>query len=60
MGEGLVQFAALGLGDEGFEETCRAALGLYGLAVDDVDHLLDARQRWVVDYALRLAVPADR
>ena len=62
MGEGWrqAQSAALGLGDEGFEETCRAALGLYGLAADEVYPLFDARQRKVVDHALRLAVPAGR
>lgn len=50
MGEGWrrTQSAALGLGDEGFEATCRAALNLYGLAVDNVDDLLDERQRGVV------------
>lgn len=52
MGEewGLTQSAALGLGDEGFEETCRAALGLYGLAVDEAYHLFNGRQERVVGY----------
>lgn len=53
MGEGwrVAQSATLGLGDEGFEETCRAALRLYDLAADEVDHLLDERQQRVVSHA---------
>lgn len=53
MGEGwaLAQSAALGLGDEGFEPTCRTALNLYGLAVDDVEYLFDGRQRGVANHA---------
>ena len=39
------QRAALGLDDERFGETCRAALRLYRLAADDVSHLLPARRR---------------
>ncbi|HKH11204.1 MAG TPA: hypothetical protein VKA73_08670 [Rubrobacter sp.] len=61
MGEGWVmaQSVALGLDDEGFEETCRAALGLYGLAVDDVDHLFDERKQRVVRHARELGDLAD-
>jgi hypothetical protein len=57
MGEGWrrTRSAALGLGDEGFEETCRAALGLYALAVHEARDLFDGRQRGVVDYALGIA-----
>lgn len=57
MGDGWAraQAAALGLADEGFEETCRAALRLYVLAADSVRHLLDERQRPVVDHACALA-----
>ncbi len=57
MGEGwrVAQSAALGLGDEGFEETCGAALRLYGLAVDETHPLLDKRQQWVVRHARDLA-----
>ncbi len=38
-----------------FEETCTAALKLYGLAADEVWHLLDGRQNEVVDHALGMA-----
>jgi hypothetical protein len=57
MGEGWrrAQSAALGLGDEGFEPTCRAALKLHGLAVDDVYQMFDERQRGVVHQARDLA-----
>jgi hypothetical protein len=57
VGEGWrrTQSAALGLGDEGFEPTCRAALKLYGLAVDDVYQMFDERQRGVVHQARDLA-----
>ncbi|MDP8901718.1 MAG: nucleotidyltransferase domain-containing protein [Actinomycetota bacterium] len=53
MGEGWhqAQFAALGLNGEPFEETCRAALGVYGLAADEAQSLLDERQRRVVRHA---------
>jgi len=54
MGEG-AQSAALGLDGEGFEETCRAALKLYGLAVDDAYRMCDKPQRGVVGHALGLA-----
>ena len=49
------QFVALGLGGEAFEETCKAALRLYGLAADDVRHLFDRRQGDVVKRARELA-----
>ena len=51
----VAQSAALGLNGEPFEETCRAALKLYGLAVDDVYQLLDERQRGVANHARLLA-----
>ena len=66
MGEGwrLAQSAALGLNGEPFEETCRAALKLYGLAVDNAYQLLDERQRGVANHArlrpLRASLPACR
>ena len=56
----VAQSAALGLGDEGFGETCRAALGLYGLAAQGVRSCLNARQRGVVEHALGLALSIDR
>jgi len=49
------QAAALGQGDETFEETCKAALRLYELAAVEVAPLLDERQGDVVDYALAMA-----
>ncbi len=49
------QAAALGLDDEPFDETCRAALGLYGLAADEAKNLFDGRQERVVRHALGLA-----
>ena len=48
------QSTALGLHDESFEETCRAALRLYGLAADEVQNLFDERQERVVRDALGL------
>jgi hypothetical protein len=53
-----LQSAALGLGGEGFERTCAAALGLYGLAAEEVAPLLDGRQGAVVGRALGLAQSA--
>ena len=47
--------AALGLNGEPFEVTCRAALKLYGLTVDNVYQLLDERQRGVANHARLLA-----
>ena len=49
------QSDALGLGDETFEETCRGALRLYGLAAEEVHHLFDGRQERVVRHARRLS-----
>ena len=49
------QSAALGLNGEPFEETCRAALRLYDLAVADTHALLGERQREVVRYARGLS-----
>lgn len=49
------QAAALGLNNEPFDETCRAALGLYGLAADGAKNLFDGRQERVVRYARGLA-----
>lgn len=56
MGEGweLPQGRALGLGGETLRDSCVAALRLYRLAVDEVGHLLDARQRRVVSHVCRL------
>ncbi len=48
------QSAAFGLAGEPFEETCQAALRLYGLAVAEARSLLDGRQRRVVNHALEL------
>lgn len=42
------QAAALGLGDETFDETCKAALRLYELAAGEVVSLLNESQRDVV------------
>jgi hypothetical protein len=55
----LAQSAALGLDGEAFEETCRAALGLYGLATDEAQALLDERQQKVVRHARGLGGLAD-
>ena len=49
------QSSALGLDGEPFEQTCRAELELYGLAVDEVGHLFDGRQERVVNHASELA-----
>ena len=53
------QSAAFGLHGEPFEETCRAALRLYGLAADETRSLLDERQRQVVRHARELGGLAD-
>ncbi|QIN81187.1 hypothetical protein GBA63_00045 [Rubrobacter tropicus] len=53
------QSSSLGLDGEPFEQTCRAALELYGLAVDDAGYLFDERQKRVVSHALELAGLAD-
>jgi hypothetical protein len=49
------QSTALGLDDESFDETCQAALGLYGLAANEVKNLFDGRQERVVRHACGLA-----
>jgi hypothetical protein len=56
MGEGRrrTQSTALDLNGEPFEETCRAALMLHGLAADETRSLLDERQRRVVRHAREL------
>jgi hypothetical protein len=51
----VAQSAALRLNEEPFEETCWAALKLYGLAVDNVWQLLGERQRGVANHARLLA-----
>jgi hypothetical protein len=53
------QSAAFGLNGEPFEETCQAALRLYGLAADEARSLLDERQRRVVRHARELGGLAD-
>ena len=50
-----LQSAALGEGDQSFEETCAAALQLYVTAAREVSHLLDRRQQKVVAHACELA-----
>ena len=47
----LAQSAALGLNGEPFGQTVEAALRLYGLAANAVEHLFDGRQREVVGHA---------
>ena len=46
---------ALGLGGESFSTTCTAALDLYVLSAAEVDNLLDAQQRRIVEHACRIA-----
>ncbi len=53
------QSAAFGLDCEPFDETCKAALRLYGLAADETHHLLDDRQRRVVRRGREIAGLAD-
>ena len=50
-----IQRQALGLGDEPFVETCRAALVLYALACEATKSVFDERQRAVVAHAAELA-----
>ncbi len=50
-----VQGAALGTGDESFEETCAAALELFALAASKVRHLLNEEQYNVVAHACVIA-----
>jgi len=49
------QTAALGIRGESLEESCRAAVRLFDLAVDEVRPLLDSRQLAVVEHASRRA-----
>jgi hypothetical protein len=49
------QSAALGEGDQSFEETCNAALQLYAATAQEVSHLLDQRQKEVVAHACEIA-----
>jgi hypothetical protein len=49
------QSAALGEGDQSFEETCSAALHLYAATAQEVSHLLDQRQNEVVAHACEIA-----
>ena len=60
MGEGWreAQSAALGLDGENLEQTCAAAMRLYGIAAEEVAHLLDERQKEVVGRARGLAQSA--
>jgi len=50
------QARAFGLGDESFDETCRAVLELYRLAADALRPLLDERQLAVVRHACDLSI----
>ena len=49
-----VQSAALGIGNENFEETCRATLELYSLTVKKVIHLMNKRQYDVVSHTCEI------
>ncbi len=49
------QSAALGLGGESLEKSCRAALRLFILTAKEIDSLLDDRQRRVVEHACEIA-----
>lgn len=50
-----LQGAALGEGDQGFEETCNATLQLYAAVAREVRHLLNRRQEEVVAHACEIA-----
>jgi hypothetical protein len=50
-----LQSIALGEGDQGFEDTCKAALQLYAMAAQEVRHLLNQRQLQVVAHACEMA-----
>ena len=50
----LTQSATFGLDGEPFEETCEAALRLYGIAADEAHSLLGERQQRVVRHAREL------
>jgi hypothetical protein len=49
------QSAALGETGQSFEDTCKAALQLFGLAAQEVKHLLNQRQYQVVAHACEIA-----
>lgn len=50
-----LQSAALGEGNQSFEDTCRAALQLYAIVAREVRHLLNRRQYQVVAHACEIA-----
>jgi hypothetical protein len=50
-----IQSAALGEGEQGFEDTCDAALQLYVTVAREVSHLLNRRQYQVVAHACEVA-----
>ena len=50
-----LQSAALGEGNQNFEETCKAALQLYAKTADIVRHLLNPQQYEVVRHACQIA-----
>ena len=50
-----VQNAALGMGDQNFEETCRAALHLFALASREIEGTLNKTQHDVVAHACEIA-----
>jgi len=50
-----LQSAALGEGNQSFEDTCKAALQLYAIVAREVKHLLDPRQYQVVAHACKIA-----
>lgn len=50
-----LQSIALGEGSQSFEDTCKAALQLYAIAVREVKHLLNRRQYQVVAHACHIA-----
>lgn len=55
-----LQTSALCIDGSGVAASCRSAIGLYELAVDEVSELLDSRQRDVVRHALVLATRGSR
>lgn len=50
-----LQSAAIGEGNQTFEETCKAALQLYAFVAQEVKHLLNRRQYQVVAHACEIA-----
>jgi hypothetical protein len=49
-----VQGVSLGVGNESFEETCKATFELYSLAATKVSHLMNKRQREAVAHTCEL------